>query len=198
MIQIYLFDLDDTLIDTKIYAQLYQPILQIIHREKRLSGKGLDAAAKELGLKKNKYGRYDSGDLCKALGLLEDYYQELEKQIKVSPVLHDSVIDVFQTLQKRKKKIGIVSNSMQRTAQLYLKKYDLSKYVDFIFSQDDAGCRKDNDAYWTKLIKKENLKVRECLVIGDNLEEDVFIPTKLGFNTFHLEEPSKLREILKS
>ncbi len=63
MIKTYLFDLDDTLIDTKIYAQLYPKILLLIENKKKLKGLGLDKAAESFGLKKNKYGRWDTGDL---------------------------------------------------------------------------------------------------------------------------------------
>ena len=108
MISTYLFDLDDTLIDTSIYREIYSEVLSKI-KEKT------DVDIDSLGLKKNKYGNYDSGELCRSLGLLDLYYSVLESQIEVKEVLHDSVLELFSLLRKKGKKIGIVSNSMLRT-----------------------------------------------------------------------------------
>ena len=195
MIKTYLFDLDDTLIDARIYAQLYPKILLLIENKKKLKGTDLDRAAESFGLKKNKYGRWDTGDLCKGLGLLNEYYRELEKLIEVEPVLHDSVEKVFTKVKKKRAEIGIVSNSMQRTIRLYLVKYGLTNHVDFIFSSDDAGCNKDNGNYWKKLLETEKLNSKECLVIGDDELEDVQVPAKFGFKTFLLRSPADLETV---
>ena len=179
----YLFDLDDTLIDSRIYAELYKPILNKVKTRLNITYKELDAKARELGIRKNSNGRYDTGDLCREMGLIELYYTLLERKIKATQVLRKRVLGVFKELRKNDKRIGIVSNSMRRTIKLYFQKYNLEKYVDFIFSYDDAGCRKDEKHYWIKLIKKESLKPKECLMIGDSLNEDVRVPKQLGFNT---------------
>jgi len=195
MIKTYLFDLDDTLIDTKIYAKLYPQILFMIKSKKGLVGIELDAKAASFGLKKNKFGRWDTGDLCKELGLLEEYYAELERLIEIEPVLHDTVERTFSKLKKKGMKIGIVSNSMHITIQAYLTKYKLTKSVDFVFSSDDAGCRKDNVIFWKKLIEKQKLKPEECLMIGDDELEDIQSPQKCRFKTFLIKEPQDLERI---
>ncbi len=129
----YLFDFDDTLISTKIYAEIYEPILLMIRKKLKLTSEEIDEKAIEWGFKKKKFDRWDTGDLCWELGLIEEYYDILGKHIDVIPVLHDTVIELFKTIKSKKKKIGIVSNSMQRTIKLYLEKYDLLKYVNFVF-----------------------------------------------------------------
>src|SRR3989338_5872375 len=126
-IKVYLFDFDDTIISTKIYAELYQPLLKMIKSKLKLTDIQLNQKAEDLDLKKNKFGRWDTGDLCRELNLLEEYYRVLEKQIKVMPVLHDTVISVFKNIKSKKKKIAIISNSMRRTVNAYLQKYDLEK-----------------------------------------------------------------------
>src|SRR3989344_5094637 len=124
-IKVYLFDFDDTIISTKIYAEIYQPLLKMIKSKLKLTDSQLRKKAVALGLTKNKFGRWDTGDLCRELGLLAEYYEELEKMIEMVPVLRDSVLDVFSKLREKKKKIGVVSNSMRRTIELYLQKYNL-------------------------------------------------------------------------
>ncbi len=194
-IKVYLFDFDDTIISTKIYAELYQPLLKMIKSKLKLTDPQLNQKAEDLGLKKNKFGRWDTGDLCRELNLLEEYYQVLEKQIKVMPVLHDTVINVFKKIKAKKRKIAVVSNSMRRTVNAYLHKYNLEKYLDFTFMRDDAQCKKSDDTYWKTLIKKHKLNPKECLVIGDDPEQDGAIPEKFGFNTLIIKSPKDLEKV---
>jgi len=184
MITTYIFDLDDTLIDTKIYAKMYPEVLKMIKHKLSLSDFELEQEAKIKGVPIESHGRYDSGDLCRELGLLGEYYEILEKHIEVIDVLHDKVFDVLQMLHGFK--VGIASNSMQRTIKLYLKKYGIN--VNFVFSHDDAGCKKNQTVYWKKLIEKEKLSPLNCIVIGDNLIDDSVIPSKVGFKTLLIKD----------
>ncbi len=179
----YLFDLDDTLIDTKIYAEIYPEILKLIEEK----GLDVDEEANKHGIPKESHGRYDSGDLCRELNLLNEYYEILENHIKVIEVLHESVKEVFEEIEG---KIGIVSNSMRRTIELYLDKYDLK--VDFVFSQDEADCKKDKEEFWEELIESHNLIPEDCLVIGDNPIDDSVIPKQLGFKTLLIKDFSEV------
>jgi len=171
----YLFDLDGTIVDAKIYATICPTVLQLIETKTGLKGEVLEKKALQLGLHKKE--RWDSGDLCNGLGLLEEYYSILEKEVEKSSGLRPEIKDLFQ----QGKKIGIVSNSMRRTIELYVKRFKL--HVDFIFSSEDAGCRKDKVEFWKRLIAKEKSIPKECLVIGDDPMEDGEVPRKLEFRT---------------
>src|SRR3989338_6110522 len=113
--QYYLFDLDGTLIDHKIYVQIYEPVLSMIKKKLHLAGDHLDIRAEQLGLEKNQSGRWDTGELCKKLKLLDEYYLIFEKNIEVNSTLHLQIIALFQKLRLQHKHIAIVSNAMQRT-----------------------------------------------------------------------------------
>lgn len=193
----YLFDLDDTIIDTKIYAEVYEPLLDMICSTLKLTREGLDQKAEKAGLQRNKFGRWDTGELCKQWDLLEEYYMILEAHIKVLPVLKGNVIKTFERIKAKGGKIGIISNSMTRTINSYVNKYGLKRYLDFVFSRDDSGCKKDKADYWKALIKKYHLKPAECLVIGDDPEQDDVVPRKLGFNTFIVRSPEEFDQIGK-
>jgi len=195
MIITYLFDLDDTLIDSKIYQEIYNKILQKLKEKLNLNDLTLSKKLQSLKLDLNKYGRYDTGELCQKLDQLELYYEILEAQLKVKPLVQGQVKNVFISLHQKGKKIGIVSNSMRRTIELYLKKYNLK--ADIIFSSEDAGCKKREDTYWQTLIEKEKLNPEECLMIGDEYDEDILMAKKFGFKTFYLKEMGRLREVLE-
>jgi len=196
-IKTYLFDFDDTIISTKIYAEMYQPILTLIKKKFKWTDQQLETKAKQLGLTKNKFNRWDTGDLCRELKLLDEYYKTLEEQIQVVPVLHKTVIKTLLKLKSNNKKVGIVSNSMRRTIQAYINKYKLDPYLDFVFSRDDANCKKQEETYWKVLIEKKKLKPAECLVIGDDPEQDEKVPKKLGFHTFLIKNPEDLEKVLE-
>ncbi len=197
MVTVYLFDFDDTLIDSKIYATLYRPLLEKITKTLGIKEEELEQKLLALGLKKTRSGRWDTGDVCREFGLLDLYYTELEKFISVSSVIHDETKTVLKKIKKSGRRVGIVSNSMRRTIALYLRKYRLNPYIDFIFSQDDAGCRKSSKEFWKKLIEIERLNPSECIVIGDHEEEDVAMPKKLGFSAFHLKNTKDLVKVLE-
>ena len=190
MITTFLFDLDDTIIDGEIYAEIYPEILEMFKEQ----GIDVDKEAKKLGLKKNKFGRWDSGDLCRKWELLNEYYQILEPHIKSISSLKKEIVPILKKLESRR--VGIISNTMLRTIKLYLKKYKLEEYFEFIFSFEDSKFRKDNQHCWKDLIKRENLNPEECLVIGDDPIEDGEIPSKLGFKTLLIKQSEDLKQIL--
>ena len=189
---VYLFDLDGTLVDTNIYATIYPKIIILIQKKRQLTLAQIDRQAQKWKLKKNKFSRYDSGDLCRKFNLLKEYYLILEKHITPP---HKEILPLFRQLKKQKKKIGLVSNSMHRTIRLYLQKYRLAKFVDFIFSSEDAGCKKNDNNYWIKLIWQQKLNPQDCLVIGDDRIEDKIIPQKLGFISHLITNPSALKSL---
>lgn len=191
----YIFDLDGTLIDTKIYAQIYAPVLERIKIAKGIRDDELDRHAAEAGLKKNKSGRWDTGYLCKEFSMLDAYYEELARGIGVSSPLHDTVEGCFKSLEAKGKTIGIASNSMSRTIVTYLKEYGLGGYIRFIHSAEDAGARKNNDLFWQSLIKRENLEPSKCVVFGDDPLEDVEVPRRNGFWAYRINRPEDLKEL---
>ena len=199
MVSTYIFDLDGTLINIRIYSEMYLEILKLIESKLGLFGEELDIKAALFGLVKGDHGRYDSGDLCRELGLLAEYYEILDRHIKVRKRVHDDAFLVLSELKKKGLRVGVASNSMHRTIQSYLNKYDLLEFVDFIFSSEDAGRRKNDPVFWERLIAAEDLVPTECLIIGDSKLEDIEVPGTFEFNGFYVGEgEEKLRDVLKN
>lgn len=189
MIKTYLFDLDGTLIDSCVYKNSYVSIINKIKEIKTWDDKTLDKFAQENNIKKSEWG-YDTGDLCKILGLLDIYYEILENEIKKGVNLKFDVKEKFKELKEKGIKICICSNSMRKTIKMQLDAHDVKDY-DFIFSSEDAKVRKDNKEYWQALIKEHNLIPEECLVIGDDEVGDKLVPNYLGFNIKMINEFKK-------
>jgi HAD superfamily hydrolase (TIGR01549 family) len=190
MITTFLFDLDDTIIDGQIYAEMYQPVLTMIQEK---TGIAADKKAQEVGLQKNTFGRWDTGDLCRKLGLLEEYYRILEEHVRVREYLKK---EIFPLLEKISGKKGIVSNSMRRTIMMYIEKYGIKEHFDFVFSYDEAESSKKEEEYWQKLIATYDLVPKQCLVIGDNPVDDIAMPSTFGFHTLLINESKDFEKIL--
>lgn len=188
-----LFDLDDTLVSSgRIYAQMYYPLLEMLQSDLQFSLVELEQRAKELGITKNKHGRWDTGELCSALGQLEKYYSVLENFIEKEEVLYSQTIPTLKASRSLVGKVGIISNSMRRTVQAYANKYHLHRYIDFFFSSEDAESRKSDESYWNTLVHHKRLCPSETLVVGDNEVDDVITPGSLGFKTQLVHQPAEL------
>lgn len=176
-----LFDLDGTLIDEKIYAGIYPKVLRVLQEKTKLTLRQVEEKAQQKGLSKNKAGRFDSGELCRLFGATREYYQILKGQLHKKPVLNKKMFSLMKKLNQEGKKVGIVSNSRRKTILLYIQEYHLAPSIDFIFSSEDAGFKKNDKAFWKTLAKKKKLRPEGCLVIGDNPVEDREIPGSIGF-----------------
>jgi len=86
---------------------------------------------------------------------------------------------------------------MRRTIKAHLNKYELTEYIDFIFSRDDCNCKKRDDKYWQTLIKKESLDPKECLMIGDDSIQDIEMPSKFGFQTMLVSSSEDLKKLVE-
>jgi len=191
-----LFDLDDTLIDTKIYSELYESLLKLAQEKLSISDKELEELPAKLNLQSNKDGKYDTGDLFRKLDMLDVYYEELEKAITKLPPQNPKIKEVFDSLIEMEMHIGIVSNSMDKTIRLFLKKHELMSYIDLIFSADRSLHKKSNPEYWKALIEQEKIDPEECMIIGDDPVDDEETPKQLGFQTLRITDPSDFNKIL--
>ncbi|MBN2566958.1 HAD family hydrolase [Candidatus Woesearchaeota archaeon] len=183
----FIFDLDGTVIDDSLYARIYVPVLEALKAKLDLTDIRLNAAIVEVKRKTGRTGRVDTYDLCEHLGCLGLYYTLLEAAAKGDSRLNDGVLELFRRIGEMGKRIGIASNSHRHTIELYLKVHRLASFVGFVFSADDAPSDKRSLAYWQALIQKEGLVPSDCMVIGDDYENDVAVPKTLGMKTFLVE-----------
>jgi HAD superfamily hydrolase (TIGR01549 family) len=191
-----LFDFDNTIIDTTIYANMYPAVLHNIFANTQLTEDTLDFYASEPDIFKNESGRYDSSELCAKLDCLDAYYAILFEHIEVVDSLHPQVKPLLAYLNQKQKTIGIVTNSMRRTLKLYLEKYNLHDFA-FLYTRDEAGCKKKSPQYWGTLIQLHNIEPQNTLIVGDSEFDDKLCPGKFGFTSFIIQSPNDLRKLGK-
>lgn len=136
---------------------------------------------------KQETGKLDTYDLCKKLNSTELYYKLLEKYIKHTYSLKTKNIPkLFRKVKDNKKKIGIVSNSQERTINLFLKRFNLLEYVDFT----ESG-KKDTILFWISLEKKHNIKKEHTMVIDDS-DNILKIAEQCGYKVLNVKEIDEL------
>ncbi len=193
----YLFDLDGTIINPAVYSKIYPKIMHMLQKKKHLPLKTIHQQAALRNVHKNDSGQWDTGDLCKKLNCLPEYYQILNNHLTTNNILKKHILATFKKIKQHpQNRIGIVSNSMHKTIQLYVKKYNLATYINFIYASDDAHTRKHHLSYWKTLCKQHHLKPHLTIVIGNNPNDDSFVPECLGFHSYLLEKETDILNIV--
>ncbi|MDI6860986.1 MAG: HAD family hydrolase [Caldisericia bacterium] len=167
MIKLIIFDFDGTLFDTKydiarsVNIYLKELGFRELPEEKifKFIGNGSDYLLKrsleELGEKDfNKYN---------IERFLEIYNEEATKSVKP----FDGIECVLKVL-KDKFKIYIVTNKDENSAKIILKKFGFEKYFNKVIGRDTYNLKKPDAKLMEIIIREENLRPHEVLVIGDS------------------------------
>jgi putative hydrolase of the HAD superfamily len=93
------------------------------------------------------------------------------------------LLDLFDT-----QKIGIVSNGQRVFSEQEVRILGLYERFDFIVFSSDLGFRKPDPRIYATALDRMDLAPQEVLFIGDNCENDVLAPQKLGMQALHVKE----------
>lgn len=182
----YLFDMNDTIIDSSIYQRMNKELISVLAEKSSKT----EEQIKQMFLEVNKETGgliSDSYDLSKKLGATEIYYDILEKYTKHTFVLKTKNIrDIFKKIKAKNKKIGIVSNSQERTIDIFLTRFNLKEYVDFV----ETGM-KNTVLFWITLAKKHNLEKENTLMIDDS-KTILDLAKHAGFNVLNIDHINEL------
>ena len=100
--------------------------------------------------------------------------------------LYDNVINLLELLKKKGKKIYFLSNA-QRIFTLYeMRLLGIEKYFDdILFSADYKVCKPDENFY-TTLINKHNLNIKNSIMIGNDYICDIEGASNVGLDSLYL------------
>jgi len=188
MIETYLFDLDDTIIDTSIYSRIYNDVINAILSNVEVSKIELQQLITRL---KTDSGRQkvDTFELCKELNCEDLYYDTLERQIKHTYTLKTkSIPTVFRKIKAANKRIGVVTQAQEKTAKLFLKRFSLDEHVSFI-----ASGKKENLVFWITLEKKFDL-VKENTMVIDDRDDILEKASQCGYKTLNVKNIEEIEK----
>ena len=102
---------------------------------------------------------------------INDKYINYLKE-KIIPI--EGAKETLEYLYNKNYEINIVTNGPTVPAKSKLEKTEISKYINLVFTAEEAGFMKPHKEFFDEFYKKIGTKnVDEMLIIGDELEKDV-------------------------
>lgn len=198
MIKLIIFDFDGTLFDTKediarsVNIYLKELGFKELEKEKiyKFIGNGSDYLLKksleEIGEKN--FSNYNIERF------LEIYRKESTKKVKP----FDGIIDILENLKE--KTLYIITNKDEESARIILRKFDMEKYFKKVIGRDTYSLKKPDPSLMEIVLKEENVKRDEVLMVGDSeidfrfaKESQVKIAIVLWGGIGEVEELKKLK-----
>lgn len=93
--------------------------------------------------------------------------------------IHSEIIPLLDNLKKNRMKIGLISNCFSEEAEV-IEKSILYPYFDVVCLSYKEGIVKPNIEIYTRCIEKLNVKVEECLYVGDGGSKELETARALG------------------
>lgn len=166
------------------------------------SGFFYEKIGESLGIKKSR----------KLYAMIDDIIQdEFMKHMQFPKQIHETL----EALKKEGIRLVVISNGHKRTILRKLKHGKLDKYFMKIFISYELGEDKSTLTVFKKMLLELKVSARECLMVGDRLDEDMYakkvgiwtalvtyVPKKTAVKdivtpNFELPEFSKIKEIVR-
>jgi len=100
------------------------------------------------------------------------------------------LLDIFST-----QKTGIVSNGQRVFSEREMRALGLYDRLGFVIFSSDLGYQKPDPRIYTVALGRMGLSASDVLFIGDNPENDVAAPRKIGMRALHVEEAWRRYEV---
>jgi len=120
-------------------------------------------------------------------GMEESKAEELGQYIARKVSSDSSLYQVSQgtrtflkEVRKRGIKVIIASNQNSECLNGLIKDFNLSKLLDRVYDSCKVGLEKPDPRFFQTILEKENLSPGECIMVGNNLKNDVLGAQKVG------------------
>ena len=158
-----------------------------LYRENKVTKEEL--RTKRFLLVLEEYGISDS-QLAKDFGIA--YVEESPLKTRLFPF----TIEALNYLEKTYK-LHIITNGFQEVQHIKLKKSGLSKYFKTIITSEQVGVKKPDPLIFEYALNNSGAKVKESIMIGDDLEVDIIAAKLFGMNQVYFNpKKEKHREKL--
>jgi len=120
---------------------------------------------------------------------IKSLWEEARNNVKLFP-------ETLKTLEnlKKKYKLVLLSNTAEKEGRETIEKFGLQKYFDDIIISGEVGIAKPDTKIFKMVLERMKVKPTKVLMIGDNLEQDIFPAKLLNFNTILLDTRKKYLE----
>jgi 2-haloalkanoic acid dehalogenase type II len=110
-------------------------------------------------------------------------------------VLEEDTLDVIQKLKSQRYSLGIFSNAGDdKDVQELVEKFGIQSYFDFVLTS--AGCyyRKPHVRAFEIALARWSASPEDAIMVGDNLEADIFGAKNLGMQTIWITRRAQFTE----
>jgi putative hydrolase of the HAD superfamily len=111
--------------------------------------------------------------------------------------LYDGVIDFLKALKANGKKIFLLSNAQKEFTMPELVMLGLEDYFDEIFISSEYKYMKPSTEFFNVPIKKYNLKIKECIMIGNDPRSDIKGANNIGMKSLYIHTENSPQELLE-
>ncbi len=100
--------------------------------------------------------------------------------------LYPHVTDALVKLREKGYKLWLLSNAQRVFTAFELTALGLAPYFDGIYISSDYGCRKPDIRFFNALIQEQKLDIKNCLMIGNDLQTDIAGAKNAGLDTLYM------------
>ncbi len=193
MLKAIIFDIGEVYINGVKGAQF--PLAKILKRTPKEI---------EIAMHQNNWTQFKLGEISENK-YLDNIIKELKISLRFKNIIKKTLRNQFvliEDTQKIVKKLkgkyilGVISNHAKEWINYCKKHYEIDGLFDSILWSYDIGLAKPDPKIFKLMLKRLNLKARECLFIDDQ-ENNIKTAKKLGFKTILFENPRQLKKELK-
>ncbi len=102
---------------------------------------------------------------------------------------YDNTIKLLEKLKKKKKKVFLLSNAQKIFTWPELEESGILPYFDAVYISSDLDRKKPDPLFLDTLLKEQELKKDESVIIGNEIEADVRIALERGIHSIYVNTP---------
>ncbi len=116
----------------------------------------------------------------------QKYWDYLIPRLQVFP----GTIQTLTALKQRGKKLALLTDSdgVREIKLRRIRSAGLDRFFDFIVTTDDTGVNKPDIKNFSFILHSANLRGKDCVMVGDHPNVDLYTAKRLGFTTIWTKE----------
>jgi len=175
----FIFKQNDIKIDINKFVKIYEPINLAywkLYREEKISKEDLKYARLKDTFDALNYSV--NNDLI--LKLAEEYLLNLSNY----NTLFDGTIELLEYLNP-KYSLHIITNGFFEIQDAKLNNSKINHFFKHVFTSESVNVKKPNPKIFFHALKTTNAKTYESIMIGDNIEADIYGAKNIGLKTIY-------------